>query len=84
MREMTIRATVTSTILAVAAEQSKVLRPLTDDLPLLESGLDSLSLAVIVAKLEDELGNDPFSAMLAGSFPNTIGDLIHIYEHAPA
>jgi len=81
---MDIRAVVTSTILSVAAEQSKELPALTDDLPLLESGLDSLCLAGIVAKLEDELGADPFSDMEAEFFPNTIGDFIRIYEHALA
>ena len=31
-----------------------------DDLVLLDSGLDSLCFAILVARLEDELGVDPF------------------------
>jgi acyl carrier protein len=79
---MNIRVTVESTILQVAEEQSKELPPLSDDLLLLESGLDSLCLAVIVAKLEDELGVDPFSSMEQLVFPKTVGDFISLYEHA--
>jgi acyl carrier protein len=77
-----IRETVESTILQVAAEQSKKLPPISDDLLLLESGLDSLCLAVIVAKLEDALEVDPFSAMEQLAFPKTVGDFINLYEHA--
>jgi aryl carrier-like protein len=40
----------------IADEQDKKLAPLTDDWNLLESGLDSLCFAILVARLEDELG----------------------------
>jgi acyl carrier protein len=66
----------------VAKEHNKVLAPLTDDLPLLESGLDSLCFAVIVARLEDESGIDPFSADDFAEFPVTLGDFISLYENA--
>ena len=79
---MSIRAVVIATIEAVAKEQSRVLAPMTDDLLLIESGLNSLCLAVIVAKLEDELGIDPFSDASAEGFPTTIGDFVSSYEHA--
>jgi acyl carrier protein len=79
---MSIRQAVESTILKVAEERSKALLPLSDDLPLLESGLDSLCLAIIVVKLEDELGVDPFSSMEQLVFPKTVGDFISLYEHA--
>jgi acyl carrier protein len=81
---MTIRSTVLTQITQVAAEHDKQLVPLTDELPLLESGLDSLCLAVIVARLEEELGVDPFSTGDDGVFPVTIGDLITMYERAAA
>ena len=58
---MQVRPTVETTIREVALENGKSLPPLTDDLPLFDSGLDSLCLAVIVARLEDGLGVDPFS-----------------------
>lgn len=46
----------------VAQEQNEVLVPLSDGLGLLETGLDPLRLAIIVARLEDRLGVDPFSS----------------------
>ena len=53
---MSVRSTVTTVFKQVAAEQQRTLVPISDDLKLLESGLDSLSFAIIVAKLEDEVG----------------------------
>ena len=47
---------------------------------LLESGLDSLSFAIVVARLEDELGIDPFSADEDLEIPITFGDFIRIYD----
>ncbi|MEJ0048898.1 MAG: hypothetical protein WDN04_24415 [Rhodospirillales bacterium] len=57
-------------------------QPLTDDLKLLDSGLDSLCLAVVVARLEDGLGVDPFSAADETALPVTIGDFVKLYEDA--
>jgi hypothetical protein len=76
------RSEVVSVIEQVAAEQSKALAPLSDQLALLDTGLDSLCLAIIVARLEDRLGFDPFSTAEDGSFPTTIGDFIRLYEQA--
>ena len=81
---MDIRSTILTVCQTVAAEQQKTLVPLTDDLPLLESGLDSLCVAVIVARLEDQLGFDPFSSEEDFEFPVTIGDFIKLYEGAAA
>jgi acyl carrier protein len=67
----------------IADEQSKKLAPLTDDLNLLESGLDSLCFAILVARLEDELGCDPFTASDNIHYPVTLGDFIRFYENAP-
>jgi hypothetical protein len=66
----------------VAHEQGKKLAPLCDDLVLLESGLDSLCMAIIVARLEDSLGLDPFNAAECLGLPVTLGDLIRLYEQA--
>ena len=75
---MNVRSTITSMFEAVAREQQRQLAVLTDDLKLLESGLDSLSFALIVARLEDTLGYDPFES--AESFPVTFGDFVRLYE----
>ena len=64
----------------VAADQEKTLAPLSDDLVLLESGLDSLCFAIIVATLEDELGYDPFTEAEDVFFPVTFGDFVRFYE----
>ena len=79
---MTMRLTILTHIRDVAAEQGKTLAPLTDDLPLMESGLDSLCFAILVARLEDVLGADPFTSAASHRFPNTIGDLIALYDDA--
>ena len=64
----------------VAAAQGKTLSPLTEDLVLLDSGLDSLCFAIIVATLEDELGYDPFTEAEDVYFPVTLGDFVRFYD----
>jgi acyl carrier protein len=70
-----------SQIQQVAQEQGKKLAPLSDDLVLLDSGLDSLGFAVLVARLEDSLGLDPFTASEDVFFPVTLGDFVKAYEN---
>ena len=79
---MSIRSDVVTVFEQVAKEQDKKLVPLSDDLGLLESGLDSLCFAIIVARLEDGLGIDPFSTAEETGFPVTVGDFIKLYENA--
>jgi len=81
---MDIRQTILTTTQTVAQEQQKQLAPLSDTLPLLESGLDSLCMAIIVARLDDAFGFDPFDTEDDIRFPVTIGDLIAFYEAAAA
>jgi acyl carrier protein len=81
---MATRLTITSEIQKIAAEQNVKLAPLQDDLVLLDSGLDSLCFAILVARLEDELGVDPFTASDDVSFPVTLGDFVKAYENAAA
>jgi len=77
-----IRSEILAQVKQVAQEQDKRLAPLTDDLPLLDSGLDSLCFAIVVARLEDALGIDPFSTAEDVGFPVTLGEFIRFYEHA--
>ncbi len=77
-----IRSEVLAQVNQVAARQGKLLEPLTDDLALLDSGLDSLCFAIIVARLEDSLGVDPFSTAADIGFPVTLGEFIQFYENA--
>ncbi|MEM9943947.1 MAG: acyl carrier protein [Planctomycetota bacterium] len=51
---------------------------------LLESGLDSLGFAILVSRLEDELGYDPFSEADEVYYPQTFADFIAFYDkHQP-
>ena len=80
--KLSIRSDVITQLKQVAEEQDKQLAPLADNLPLLESGLDSLCFAIIVSRLEDSLGVDPFSAAEDTPFPVTLGEFISFYENA--
>jgi len=79
---MSIKSIVISEIQQIADEKKKGLPPLTDDLVLLESGLDSLGIAILVARLEEALGLDPFTESEDVSYPVTLGDFIKLYENA--
>ena len=65
----------------VAREQKKTLEPLHDATPLLDVGLDSLCFAILVARLEESLGVDPFSQSDDVALPATVGDLVDFYDH---
>jgi acyl carrier protein len=79
---MSIKLTVISEIEQIAQQHQKRLAPLTDDAILMNTGLDSLCFAVLVARLEDRLGVDPFSTSDDISFPVTLGDFVRVYENA--
>lgn len=79
---MSIRSEIISEFESVAREQKQKLAQLSDDLVLMESGLDSLCFAVIVARLEVKLGYDPFTDAEDLQFPVTLSDFIRIYEDA--
>lgn len=81
-RDMDIRAEIIDQFKQVALEQDKTLATLTHDLPLLDSGLDSLCFAVVVVRLENVLGVDPFSSDEEVRFPVTFGDFVGFYENA--
>lgn len=79
-----VRTVVARTFLTVAAAQDRALQPLADDLPLIDSGVDSLCIAVIVAELERELGIDPFTDLDDEMFPADFGAFVRLYEIAAA
>jgi acyl carrier protein len=81
---MSTRSRILQAMQEIAAAQNKTLAPLSDDLPLTNSGLDSLCFALLVARLEDETGRDPFSESDEVSFPVTLGEFIALYDHVPA
>lgn len=79
---MSVRSEIISQFKQLSEEHNKPLASLSDDLPLLDSGLDSLCFAVMVARLEDVLGVDPFSTGEDAPFPVTVGDFVKAYEDA--
>lgn len=81
---MDVRERIYAAMQQVAEEHEVALVPLTDGLPLMETGLDSLCFAILVARLEGEFGADPFTASEEIAFPTTVGDLVALYSAVPA
>ncbi len=81
---MSVRSTIFAAMRQIAEEQKVALPPLEDDLSLHETGFDSLAFAILVARLEDDLGIDPFTMAEDAAFPLTIGDFVRAYENVPA
>ena len=79
---MSVRSTIIDQFIRVAESQGKSIPELSDELILLDSSLDSLCFAIIVARLEDDLGIDPFSSSDELMFPATLGEFIALYERA--
>ena len=78
---MSVKLTILDQMEQIAREHGKILAPLNEDLVLADCGLDSLGFAVLVARLEDRLGIDPFTAAEDAFFPVTLGDFVKVYEH---
>jgi hypothetical protein len=79
---MSVRAEIVHQFEQVAREQDKRLAPLADDLPLLDTGLDSLCFAIVVSRLETVLGVDPFAENEGAPFPVNLGEFVRFYENA--
>ena len=78
---MSTRSKILAAIQLIAEEQNVSLPPLDDDLALTETGFDSLAFAILVARLEDDLGVDPFTISENAMVPLTLGDFIRAYEN---
>lgn len=74
-----IKAIIQQQIELVAKQNNKHVGTLTDDMILLETGLDSLCIAILVANLDDQLGIYPFDEE---NVPVTFGDFVQAYTHA--
>ena len=81
---MSVRSKVIEAIQQIAREQHVALPALSDDLSLHETGFDSLAFAILVARLEDATGVDPFTISEDAAFPATVGDFVRAYENVPA
>ena len=81
---MSVKMRIFSAMQQIADEQKVTLPPLRDDLALQDTGFDSLAFAILVARLEDDLGIDPFTIAEDAAFPSTVGEFIRAYENVPA
>jgi acyl carrier protein len=79
---MSVRNIILDQFIQVADDQGKQIPTLSDELILLDLPLDSLCFAIIVARLEDALGVDPFSTAEELTFPVTLGEFVALYEQA--
>ena len=80
---MNIRTEIVETFEAVLEQTGAQLAvdQLNDDTVLLESGLESLGFAILVANLEERLGYDPFQILETPVYPTTFGEFVGIYEN---
>ena len=75
-----VKSQITRELRQVAVEHGRTLTPLTDETKLLESGLDSLGLAVVVIRVADSLGIYPFGSGKSAASPVTFGEFVRMYE----
>ena len=80
---MLVKSRIFKAMQQIAEEQKITLPALDDDLSLHETGFDSLAFAILVARLEDDLGIDPFTLAEDAAFPLTVGDFVRAYEKVP-
>lgn len=78
---MSIEEIIRITFAEVCRDSGKAeISPPLPETVLLQSGLDSLGFAILVARLEEKLGYDPFLLMDEPVYPKTFGDFTDIYE----
>lgn len=78
---MDLKAIIIETMRDVAQTTGiEIQEELHEDVVLLESGLDSLGFAILVASLEEQLGYDPFTLMEEPVYPKTLGEFLEIYQ----
>lgn len=77
---MSVELTIVEQMVEVAREHAKPLAQLSPELVLADSGLDSLGFAVLVVRLEEKLGVNPFKPQKKALFPVTLGEFVKMYE----
>ena len=79
---MSSRTMIEAQMQVVAKEQNRRLARLHDELLLVDCGFDSLCFAILVVRLEDELGVDPFLENEDAEFPKTFKEFVALYDRA--
>ncbi len=74
---MDVRKTVIDCLRETLKEEAQ--SPQCEITEMMDLELDSLAFAVLLGRLEDALGIDPFSDMSEVVFPSTVGELVAIY-----
>lgn len=81
---MVTREIIIQELAAIFEEDGYSVPDLVDDLVLLDSDLDSLGFAVLVTRLDERLGYDPFALMDEPVYPASLGQFIELYERFQA
>lgn len=77
---MNTRSIILEELIQLFEEEDMDTPEFTDDTLLLETDLDSLGFAVLVTRLDERLGYDPFSLMDDAVYPATLKDFVDVYE----
>ena len=77
---MTIKDQIKETLIIVMKDNDITPPEITDETVLLQTGLDSLGFAIVVATLEEKIGFDPFVMMEEVVYPTTFSEFVEIYE----
>ena len=77
---MNIRTIILEELVELFEEDDLPVPEFHDDTLLLETDLDSLGFAVLVTRLEERLGYDPFSLMEEAVYPATLKEFVAVYE----
>ena len=77
---MNMRSIILEELVLLFEEDDLEVPEFDDDTLLLETDLDSLGFAVLVTRLEERLGYDPFSLMDEAVYPATLSDFVEVYQ----
>lgn len=77
---MDTRSIILNELVALFEEDDLEMPEFQDHTLLLDTDLDSLGFAVLVTRLEERLGYDPFSLMDEAVYPATFKEFVDVYE----
>jgi acyl carrier protein len=80
------RRAIEEEIAVVLKEGGRAVPTISDGSALMQGGLglDSMDFAVLVVRLEQRLGCDPFNSAALEQFPTTVAELASLYEQTRA
>lgn len=74
-----LRSIVVAELHTLLEEEGNPRETLVGDDSLVGIGIDSLAFAVLITRLEEALGFDPFMAIEQGGLPRTVNELVELY-----